>query len=74
MTLKIVKNHKTLSEWFDDLSLKDKLNLYDYYAEQNLELLTDIFYPADDPPAVDVGTIPLNRVVKLNNENRRRIW
>ena len=28
--LVLVKDYKTLNEWFKDLSLFDKLNLYDY--------------------------------------------
>lgn len=55
--MKLIKNHKTLTEWFADLPLEDKLNLYNYYPDYNLKPIIDIFY---DPPIIDVGTEPLN--------------
>lgn len=53
--MKLIKNHKTLTEWFEDLPLEDKLNLYNYYPDYNLKPIIDIFY---EP--VNVGTEPLD--------------
>ncbi|GAG98117.1 unnamed protein product [marine sediment metagenome] len=39
--------HKTLTEWFNNLSLKDKLKLYDYYKEQNIELIFNWIPPCE---------------------------
>jgi len=53
--MKLIKNHKTLTEWFEDLLLEDKLNLYNYYSDYNLKPIIDIF-----EPVIDVGTKPLD--------------
>lgn len=57
--MKLIKNHKTLTEWFEDLPLEDKLNLYNYYPDY--KPIIDIFY---DPPIIDVGTEPLDSTSK----------
>ena len=57
MTLKLIKNHKTLTEWFTDLDLEQKLNVYHFINQKPIKF-PDIFI--GDPPPTDVGTIPLD--------------
>lgn len=55
--MKLIKNHKTLTEWFSDLPLEDKLNLYNYYSDYLYSKpIIDIFYE----PVGDVGIKPLD--------------
>ncbi len=58
MTLKLIKNHKTLSEWFNDLPIKTKVEAYNFVQSLIPVFVPDIF--VGDPPPTDVGTIPLD--------------
>ena len=54
----MMEKPKTFTEWFNNLSLKDKLKLYYYHTDQELELIDNIF--VGDPPPTDIGTIPFD--------------
>jgi len=55
MTLTIVKNHKTLSEWFADLDLEQKLSIYRWLNQKPI-ILEDIFEPEESRDSQVDGT------------------
>ena len=58
LTEAVMKNEKrkTLTEWFDDLSLLDKLKLYKYHIDQELKLFNGIFQPEESRDSQVGGT------------------
>jgi len=54
-TMKMEKR-KTLTEWFDDLSLLEKLQLYNCHAEQELESINNLFEPEESRDSQVGGT------------------
>ncbi len=56
MALKI-KNHKTLNDWFSDLTLQQKLDVYFFVNHEPIDF-DNLF--VGDPPPTDVGTIPFD--------------
>ena len=51
-----MEKRKTLTEWFNGLSLKDKIKLHHYHIEQELELINNLFEPEESRDSQVGGT------------------